>query len=59
MKKQEVLDIIERFPEEIDPEQFMHELYLKVKLDCAEEAVVAGDVLSHEEVVKRSREWSE
>ena len=57
MKKQEVLDIIEQLPDEIDGEQLMHELYLKAKLDRAEAAVAKGDVVSHEEAIKRSREW--
>ncbi len=59
MNKQEVLDILEQLPEELDPEQLMHELYLKAKLDRAEEAVAAGEVISHEEVVRRSQEWFE
>ena len=33
------------------------ELYLRVKIEQAEAAVAEGKVLSHEEVVKRSREW--
>ena len=59
MRKQEVLDILEHLPEQMDPEQLMHQLYLKAKLERAEAAVSNGDVLSHEEVVKRSREWFE
>lgn len=35
----------------------MHDLYLKAKLDRAEEAVEAGRVISHDEVVERSRQW--
>ena len=59
MRKQEVLDILEHLPEQMDPEQLMHQLYLTAKLERAEAAVSNGDVLSHEEVVKRSREWFE
>ena len=59
MKKQEVLDILDHLPDQVDPEQLMHELYLKAKLERAESAVAAGDVISHDEVVKRSREWFE
>ena len=58
MKKQEVQDILDQFEEEIDPEQLMYRLYLKAKLDQSEKAVAQGDVLDHEEVVKRSRQWS-
>jgi hypothetical protein len=59
MNKQEVLDIIDRLPEQIDPEQLMGELYLKAKLDHAEAAVARGEVVSQEEVVQRSRQWFE
>ncbi len=59
MKKQEVLDILERLPDQIDPEQLIRELYVKAKLERAETAVAEGDVVAHDEVVKRSREWFE
>ena len=57
MNKQEVLDLIDHFPEQIDPEQLMTELYLKAKLDRAEAAVAKGEIASQEEVVQRSRQW--
>jgi hypothetical protein len=57
MNKKEVLDLIDHLPEPIDPEQLMTELYLKAKLDRAEAAVARGEVVSHEEVVQRSRQW--
>jgi hypothetical protein len=57
MNKQEVLDIIDHLPEQIDPEQLMTALYLKAKLDRAEAAVARGEVVSQEEVVQRSRQW--
>ena len=57
MNKQEVLDIIDHLPEQIDPEQLMTELYLRAKLDRAEVAVARGEVVSQEEVVQRSRQW--
>ena len=59
MKKQDVLDILDQLPEDIDPEQLMHELYVRARLERAEAAVQRGDVVSHDEVVKRSREWFE
>ena len=59
MKKQEVLDILERLPDQIDIEQLIDELYLKAKLERVEAAVARGNVVSQDEVVKRSREWFE
>ena len=57
MNKQEVLDLIDHLPEQIDPEQLMTELYVKAKLDRAEAAVAKGEVVRQEEVVQRSRQW--
>ena len=57
MKKQEVLELLDEFPEEIDSEELIHRLYLKEKLERAEEAVRSGDLVSHDEVVKRSQQW--
>jgi len=57
MKRQEVLDILERLPDQIDPEQLMHDLYLKAKLERAEAALAKGECISQDEVVKRSRGW--
>lgn len=59
VKKQEMLDMLERLPDEIDPEQLMHDLYLRAKLEDAEAAVAKGAVVAHEDVVKRSQQWFE
>ncbi len=59
MNKHEVLEILDRLPDQIDPEQLMDELYLKAKLDRAESSVARDEVVSHEEVVQRSRQWFE
>jgi hypothetical protein len=57
MDKQEVLAILDQFPEQVDAEQLMAELYLKAKLDRAEAAASREEVISQEEVVQRSRQW--
>ncbi len=57
MQKQEVISLLERLPDPVDPEQLMHELYLKAKIERAEDAIARGEVVSHEEVIRRSREW--
>ena len=57
MHKQDVLTLLEHLPDPLDPEQLMHELYLKAKIDRAEEAIARGEVMGHEEVVRRSQEW--
>lgn len=59
MKKQELLNLLDQFPDDVDTDELMHRLYLKANLAQAEAAVESGDVLSQEEVVNRSREWFE
>jgi hypothetical protein len=57
MTKKEIQAILDQFPDQVDTEQLMTELYLKAKLDRAETAVAKDDVVSHAEVIERSREW--
>ncbi len=57
MKKQEVLALLDHFPDEVDTDELMHRLYLKEKLRRAEEAIAAGDVVSSEEVDKEIERW--
>ena len=59
MKKEEVLAILDRLPDQLDPQNLMDELYLKAKNDRAEAAIARGEVVSQEEVVRRSQEWFE
>ena len=57
MKKQELLEILERFPEDIDPEQLMHDLYLRAKIEKAELAVDQGKTVTQQQVIEQTREW--
>ena len=59
MNRQELSQIVQRLPEEFDPEELIEQLYLKAKLERAEEAVARGEVVSQDEVVERSRQWFE
>ena len=59
MNTRELQQIVEQLPEQFDPEMLIHQLYLKAKLERAEEAIERGDVVAHDEVVKRSRQWFE
>jgi len=59
MKKQEVLAILDRLSDPLDPERLMHDLYLKAKIERAEEAVGRGELVSQEEVVRQSQKWFE
>ncbi|MGB2843150.1 MAG: hypothetical protein WBC40_11870 [Halobacteriota archaeon] len=55
--KQQVLDMIKALPEKIDIDELMYRLYLRQKLEAAEEDVSEGRLISHEEVVKETSRW--
>jgi hypothetical protein len=57
MTKKEIQAILDQFPDQVNTEQLMAELYLKAKLDRAEAAVAENEVVPHAEVVERSRQW--
>ena len=59
MKKQDVLELVQQMPGEIDADELIYRLYLKQKLETAEAAVAAGDIIPHEEVVRLTGEWHE
>ena len=55
--KQKVLEVIKDLPEEVDVDEVIYRLYLRQKLEDAEQDVRAGDMLGHEEVVKETAKW--
>jgi len=57
VKKHDVLALLREMPDDIDTDDLMYRLYLRQKLDAAEAAAETGDVISHDEVVRRSDEW--
>ena len=57
MKKEVILELLRDMPQDIDADELMYRLYLRQKLEASEAAVEVGNVLSHEEVVRRSEEW--
>ncbi len=57
MKKQEVLDMLDRLPDQFDPEELIGDLYLKARLELAEMAVREGRTIGHEDVIKQTQEW--
>ena len=57
MKKHDVFALLHEMPEDIDTDDLMYRLYLRHKLEVAEAAAEAGDMLAHEEVLRRSEAW--
>ncbi len=59
MKKHEVVELLNQFPEDedVDTEKLIETLYLRTKLDRAEEALARGETLTHQELVEESKSW--
>ena len=57
MRKEEVLDILEKMPDEVDVDKLIYTLYLKRKLELAEADITAGRVIPHEEVEREMEAW--
>lgn len=57
IQKQAILKLVEDLPEEVDFEELHYRLYLREKLEAAEEDVREGRVLSHDDVVAETSRW--
>ena len=57
MKKSDILALLHEMPDDIDTDDLMYRLYLRQKIEVAEAAAEAGDVIPHDEVVRRSDAW--
>ncbi len=55
--KTEVQKLVDEMPEHLDVEELQYRLYLRQKLERAEEDVRAGRTLTHEEVVQETAGW--
>jgi predicted transcriptional regulator len=57
VKKTDVIELVQRLPDEIDIEELMYQLYVRMKIEQAEAAIEAGDVVTHEEFSREIDEW--
>lgn len=55
--KQVLRDLIEDLPEEVEIDELLYRVYLRVKLEEAEEDLRAGRVFSHKEVEAETARW--
>lgn len=55
--KQEVLDSLQRLPEDADIEEMMYRLYVIDKLRKSREAAAQGKVISHEDLMREIENW--
>ena len=57
--KQQVFELLKDLPDEFNIEEIMYRLYVREKLETAENDVREGRIISHEEVVKETSKWFE
>jgi predicted transcriptional regulator len=55
--KQQVLEIVQRMPDDASLEDIMYELYLRSEIRAGLEDVRAGRTVSHEEVMDDFAKW--
>jgi len=56
--KEEVIELIEKMPDDCTVEDILYELYLKQKVDKGLQDIQEGRVVEHEEVKQRVSRWS-
>lgn len=56
--KEEVIQLIEKMPDDCTVEDILYELYLKQKVDKGLQDIKEGRVVKHEEVKQRMSKWS-
>jgi len=55
--KKQVLDLLKDLPEQVDIDEVIYRLYLRQKLELAEQDVRAGRLLSHADIVRETSQW--
>lgn len=55
--KQLVLEILDSLPDDCTVEDVQYQLYVRQKIAEGEQAARAGNVVSHDEVMREAREW--
>lgn len=55
--KEQVYELLKDLPEQVDIDEIMYRLYLRQKLEEAENDIKEGNVKSHEDIVRETSEW--
>ena len=55
--KQKILDLVEELPRKIDIDELIYRLYLRKKIESAEEDVRKGRMISHKNVIRETSKW--
>ncbi|MCG3204200.1 MAG: hypothetical protein KCHDKBKB_00910 [Elusimicrobia bacterium] len=57
LTKKQVMKVIEDFPQSIEFDELIYRLYLKVKIENAEEDIRKGRTIPHAKAVKEIEKW--
>ncbi|MBU0951629.1 MAG: hypothetical protein KKH91_02200 [Elusimicrobia bacterium] len=55
--KQNVLDLVGELPAKVDIDELIYRLYLRKKIESAEEDVRKNRMISHENIIKGTTKW--
>lgn len=55
--KQEVMETLQRLPEDVDIDEIMYQLYVLDKLRKSREAIEQGDVISQDDLKHEIEQW--
>ncbi len=55
--RNQLMEMVEELPEEIDVDDMIYRLYLRQKLETAEKDIEEGRVISHEDVMRETSKW--
>lgn len=59
MQREQIKQVADEFPEEVDVDAFLERIYLLRKIEIAEKQFAEGDVYTHEEVKRQLKSWLE
>jgi hypothetical protein len=57
LRKQDVIDIVQAMPEDVDVDELHYRLYLLQRIREGESAYETGDVIPQEEVERQTESW--
>ena len=57
LPKSQIVHMLEELPDQIEVEELMYRLYLRQKIEAAEDDVRYNRTITHENVIKETTEW--
>ncbi|WP_428306840.1 hypothetical protein [Lacipirellula sp.] len=57
MRKQQVQQVLDSFPDDVNVDAFLEKVYLLEKIEIGERQIEAGEVVPHDEAKQRLQKW--